>query len=84
MDVKTKRIDDLEVTYFICPHCKHEYLSMVTDAKLRKMLQRVKNLACKVKNNKGKAKYGKCLEEYHKVKEEAVAYAQEATLKERV
>lgn len=84
MNVKTKRNDDLEATYFICSHCKHGYVSMVTDAKLRKMLQRVKNLANKVKNNIGKPKYEKALKEYNLAREDATLYAQEATLKERV
>lgn len=81
MNVKTRRIDNLEATYFICPHCKHEYVSMVTDAKLRKMIQKVKNLANKVKNNVGKAKYEKVLKEYNLAREEATLYAQELKLR---
>lgn len=84
MNVKTKKVDDLEVTYFICPHCNHEYASMVTDAKLRKMIQHVKNLAVKVQKNVGKTKHDRCLQEYLKAKEECELYSKEASLKERV
>lgn len=42
--VKTKRFQKYIVGYFICPHCKHEYISYVTDKETKRIQLKIKSI----------------------------------------
>ncbi len=36
--------DDIEKTYFTCPHCQHEYVAFYTDEEIRKLQVRIRRI----------------------------------------
>lgn len=45
----TKRIDDdIEKTYFLCPHCNHEYAVYFTDEAVRKLQKKLRIIYRKI------------------------------------
>lgn len=50
--IKTRKEDNIETTYFKCPACQEEYITLTTDAKLRKLIQHTQNLLKKAMKGK--------------------------------
>ena len=75
--LKIKRQDNIEITFFKCPGCNKEYITLVTDPKLRKLLQKAQNTFAKAQ----KTKKTKDVTAWQQVREEAAVYAKEANLK---
>lgn len=75
--LKTKRKDTIEITYFTCPECNKEYITLVTDPKLRKLIQKVQNTMEKAR----KSRKPKDLQAWEQAKQDARKYADEANLK---
>lgn len=43
-EISTRRDGELEVSFFQCPHCEYEYITLVTDSELRKDIGRWKRM----------------------------------------
>jgi len=58
IDAKAKTIErDIELTYFVCPHCQHEYRSFYTNAKIRTRQEKIKELWAKARKTFNSEKY---------------------------
>lgn len=51
-DIKTRIINDVEVSYFECKHCKHKYITTCIDDYIRKEQRRYNRLTDKDKKLK--------------------------------
>ncbi|WP_339814556.1 hypothetical protein [Paenibacillus sp. FSL R5-0928] len=40
----------IEKTYFICPHCKHEYVAFYTDLEVRELQAKIRRVQTKLQN----------------------------------
>ncbi|QPA31617.1 hypothetical protein [Thermaerobacillus caldiproteolyticus] len=50
INLKTRTIErDIELAYFICPNCKHEYRSFYTNEKIRTRQDKIKELWAKAR-----------------------------------
>ena len=36
--------DNVEITYFLCPHCGHEYVAYYTDAEIRELQEQIRKI----------------------------------------
>lgn len=44
-EFETKKLEeDIERTFFACPHCKHEYTAYYTDAGVRKLQEKMRSI----------------------------------------
>jgi hypothetical protein len=50
LNLQTKVVErDIHLTFFICPHCRREYKSYFTNAKIRTRLKKIQELYSKIK-----------------------------------
>jgi ssDNA-binding Zn-finger/Zn-ribbon topoisomerase 1 len=50
INLHTRNIEhDIELAYFVCPNCKHEYHSFYTNAKIRTRQDKIKELWAKAR-----------------------------------
>lgn len=50
INLQTRTIErDIELAYFVCPHCQHEYHSFYTNAKIRTRQDKIKELWAKAR-----------------------------------
>jgi DNA-directed RNA polymerase subunit RPC12/RpoP len=50
INLQTKNIErDIELTYFVCPHCQHEFNSFYTNAKIRTRQEKINELWAKAR-----------------------------------
>ena len=40
----------IEKTYFVCPHCKHEYVAFYTDLEVRELQAKIRRVQTKLQN----------------------------------
>ncbi|OMD32640.1 hypothetical protein [Paenibacillus odorifer] len=40
----------IEKTYFICPHCKHEYVAFYTDSEVRQLQDKIRRIQSQLQN----------------------------------
>lgn len=45
--------DDIEKTYFICPHCGREYVTHYTDSKIKELIGEIKEINQKIESGIG-------------------------------
>lgn len=48
-----KLAKDIELTYFICPHCKTEFTAYYTNRQIRVNQSKIREMAVKIKTLKG-------------------------------
>lgn len=81
---QVKKNDDLEITYFECPGCHEEYVIIVTDSMLRKMIHNTEEARLKaMRNNFNKPRFEKHMKIYKTLLAESEQYKAQAKLKER-
>jgi hypothetical protein len=57
INLQTRTIErDIELAYFVCPDCKHEYHSFYTSAKIRTRQDKIKELWAKARRTMNKNK----------------------------
>ena len=47
--MRFRREEEIEITYFTCPQCQHEYEVCRTNPELRKMQQKIENLRTRIR-----------------------------------
>jgi uncharacterized membrane protein YvbJ len=57
INLQTRNIEnDIELAYFVCPHCQHEYHSFYTNAKIRTRQNKINELWAKARTTPDKNK----------------------------
>ena len=74
---------ELEIQYLKCPHCSRVSISLVTDQKLREMIETNQRLLEKARKAKG-LKYQKAFWEYKNARHKAMEYHLKVNLIDKI
>lgn len=81
---QVKKNGDLHISYFECGKCHEEYVILVTDSTLRKMIQDTEDARLKaMRNNFNRQRFEKHMKVYKTLLAESEKYKAQARLKER-
>ncbi|NFA98561.1 transglycosylase [Clostridium botulinum] len=67
IDIKTKYYHDLEIQYFICPHCNKKYTYAVIDNYIREKRKELNNIKGKLKQCTKEKQVNKLIKEQQKI-----------------
>jgi len=67
---KTEKKNDIEKTYFKCPHCKHEYIGIVTNSNIRAKQKEMLELLIRANKQLGTKESDKLFERAERLSEE--------------